>query len=43
MVNDVGSMISEEDLTSEPRTKLDHSELFVHRSFITVRKDRESF
>jgi len=27
MVNDVGSMISEEDLTSEPRTKLDHSEL----------------
>ena len=29
MVNDVGFMISEEDLALGPRTRLDHSRAFV--------------
>ena len=42
MVNDVRFMISE-DLASGPETSLDHSGLLYGRSFITVKRDRESF
>jgi len=43
MVEDVGCMISEEkDLASGPETRLDHSGLLCGRSFITVKRDRES-
>ena len=40
MVNDVGFMISEEDLASGPGTRLDHSRAFVLQSFIKVKKER---
>ena len=44
MVNDVGFVISEEeDLPLGPDTRLDHSGLLCGRSFIIVKKDRESF
>ena len=43
MVNDVGFMISKEkDLALGSGTRFDHSELLCG-SFITVKKDRESF
>ena len=41
-MNDVGFMISEEGLASGSGTRLDHSELLCSRSFITVKKARES-
>ena len=37
MVNDVGFMISEEDLALGPGIRLDHSGLLCGRSFITVK------
>ena len=40
MVNGVGFMISEEDLTLGPGTKLEHSELLRVRRVITVKKDK---
>ena len=43
MVNNVSLMISEEDLTSGPGTRLDHSRALVQQSFIKVKGDRESF
>jgi len=43
MVNDVGFVISEEDLALGPETRLDHSGLLYGRSFITVKRDRKSF
>ena len=43
MVNNVRFMISEEDLASGPETRLDHSSLLYGKSFITVKRDRESF
>ena len=43
MVNDVGSVVSKEDLASGSGTRLDHAELLCGRSFITVKKDTESF
>ena len=44
MVNGVRFVISkEDDLASGPGTRLDHSELLCDRSFITLKKDRESF
>ena len=42
MVNDVGSVVSK-DLASGSGTRLDHAELLCGRSFITVKKDTESF
>ena len=42
-VNDVGFVISKEDLASGSGTRLDHSELLCGRSFITAKKDRERF
>ena len=36
-MNDVGFVISEEDLALGPETRLDHSELLCGRSFITVK------
>ena len=42
MITYVGFVISEEDLVSAPGTRLDHSELLCSRSFITVKKARES-
>ena len=41
MVNEVGFVISEEDLASGPGTRLDHSRAFVWQSFIKVRKGTE--
>ena len=41
MVNDVGFVISEEDLASGPETRVDHPGIFYGRSFITVKRDRE--
>ena len=41
MVNDVGFVISEEDLASGPETRLDHSGLLCGRSFITVKGTRK--
>ena len=41
MVNDVGFVISKEDLASGPGTRLDHSRAFVWQSFIKVRKGTE--
>ena len=44
MVNDVRFVVSkEEDLASGSGTRLDHSELLCGRSFITVKKDTDSF
>ena len=40
-MNDVGFIISEEDLASGPGTRLDHSRAFVQQSFIKVKRDRE--
>jgi len=40
---DVRFVISAEDLASGSGTRLDHSELLCSRSFITVKKGRESF
>ena len=42
MVNHVGFMISEEDLASGPDARLDRSGLLCGRSFITVKRDRET-
>ena len=41
MVNDVGFVISKEDLASGPETRVDHPGIFCGRSFITVKRDRE--
>ena len=41
MVNDPGFMISEEDLTSGPRTRLDHSRAFLQQSFLKGREGAE--
>ena len=41
-MNNVGFMISEEDLASESGTRPDHSGLSYGKSFITVKKDRKS-
>ena len=41
-MSNVGFMISEEDLASESGTRPDHSGLSYGRSFITVKKDRET-
>ena len=43
LVKGVGFVISEEDLASRPETRLDYSGLLCGRSFITVKRDRESF
>jgi len=43
MVSGVGFVISVEDLTSGPRTRLDHSRAFVEKSFTKVKRARESF
>ena len=40
MVNDVGFMISEEDLASGPETKLDNSGLLCGRSLLILKRDR---
>ena len=42
MVTNVGFLISKENLTSGPETRLDHSGLLCGRSFITVKKDRKA-
>ena len=43
MVNDVGSVISEEeDLASGPGSRLDHSRAFVWQSFIQVKKGQRT-
>ena len=43
-MNDVGFVISEEkDLASGPGTGLEYSELLCDQSFVTVKKDKESF
>ena len=41
MVNDVGFMISIEDLALGPGTRPDHSRAFVYQSFIKVKKGTE--
>ena len=41
MVNDVGYVISKEDLALGPGTRLDHSELLCGRGFNRVKNDRE--
>ena len=41
-MNDVRFVISEEDLTSGPGTRLDHSGTFVWQSFMKVRKGTEN-
>ena len=41
MVNNVGFVISQEDLASRPGTRLDHSRAFVEQSFIKIRKGTE--
>ena len=38
MVNNVGFVISEEDLALGPGTRLDHSRAFVKQNFIKVKK-----
>ena len=43
MLNNIGFVISEEDLALGSGTRLDYSELLCGRSFITVKMDRESF
>jgi len=43
MVKDVGVMISREALASGPEIRLEHSGLLGGRSFMTVKRDRESF
>ena len=40
-MNGVKSVISEEDLTLGPGTRLDHSRAFVEQSFIKVLKETE--
>ena len=40
MVNDVGFVISKEDLASGPGTRLDHSRAFVQQSFIEVKREQ---
>ena len=41
MVNDVGSVVSKEDLASGSGTRLDHAELLCGRSFISERGQRK--
>ena len=43
MMKDVGFTISKEDLASGPEIRWDHSGLLSGISFITVKRDRESF
>ena len=40
-MNDVGFVISKEDLALGPGTRLDHSRAFVYQRFIKVRKGIE--
>ena len=42
-MKDVGFLISEEDSALAAETRLHHSGLLCSRSFITVKRDRESF
>ena len=43
LVKGVGFVNLEEDLASRPETRLDHSGILCGTSFITVKRDRESF